>query len=194
LLTPADVDEALVARGQYVYLEGYLFDRDGAKEAYRKAAAAAHAAGGKVSLTLSDSFCVDRHRQDFRDLVVNEVDLLFCNADELVSLYELSSFEAALAAVRGDCEIAAVTCGKDGSVVVTPDGQVPIDAHPVSDVVDTTGAGDLYAAGFLYGLTHGRSPAECGRLGSVAAAEVISHVGARPVVPLSRLARQTAAS
>jgi sugar/nucleoside kinase (ribokinase family) len=193
LLTPDDVDEALVARGQYVYLEGYLFDRDGAKEAYRKAAAAAHAAGGKVSLTLSDSFCVDRHRDDFRDLVVNQVDLLFCNADELVSLYEVASFDDALAAVRGDCEVAAVTCGKDGSVVVTPDGQVPIAAHPVPEVVDTTGAGDLYAAGFLYGLTHGRSLAECGRLGSVAAAEVISHVGARPVVPLSRLARQTAA-
>ena len=192
LLTPDDVDEALVARGRYVYLEGYLFDRDGAKEAYRKAAAAAHAAGGKVSLTLSDAFCVDRHRDDFRDLVEHQVDLLFCNADELVSLYEASSFEEALAAVRDDCEIAAVTCGKDGSVVVTPDGMVPVAAHPVPEVVDTTGAGDLYASGFLYGLTHGRSLAECGHLGSVAAAEVISHVGARPVVPLSRLAKRTA--
>lgn len=192
LLTPDDVDESLVARGQYVYLEGYLFDRDGAKEAYRKAAAAAHAGGGKVSLTLSDSFCVDRHRDDFRDLVVHQVDLLFCNADELVSLYEASSFAEALGAVRHDCEIAAVTCGRDGSVVVTPDGMVPITAHPVPEVVDTTGAGDLYASGFLYGLTHGRSLADCGRLGSVAAAEVISHVGARPVVPLNRLASRSA--
>jgi sugar/nucleoside kinase (ribokinase family) len=192
LLTPEDVDEALVGRAEYVYLEGYLFDRDGAKEAYRKAAAAAHAAGGKVSLTLSDSFCVDRHRHDFRDLVVNQVDLLFCNADELVSLYEVDSLEDAVGAVRGDCEVAAVTCGKEGSVVVTPDGVVPIAPHPVPEVVDTTGAGDLYASGFLYGLTHGRSLADCGRLGSVAASEVISHVGARPVVPLTRLASETA--
>jgi sugar/nucleoside kinase (ribokinase family) len=189
LLTPDDVDEALVARADYVYLEGYLFDRDGAKEAYRKAAAAAHAAGGKVSLTLSDSFCVDRHRDDFRDLVAGQVDLLFCNEDELLSLYEASSFDDAVAGVRGDCDVAAVTRGKEGSVVVTPDGVVPVPAHPVAEVVDTTGAGDLYAAGFLFGLTHGRSLAECGRLGSVAAAEVISHVGARPVVPLSRLSR-----
>jgi sugar/nucleoside kinase (ribokinase family) len=189
LLTPDDVDEALVARASYVYLEGYLFDREGAKEAYRKASAAAHAAGGKVSLTLSDSFCVDRHRIDFRDLVNRQVDLLLCNADELVSLYGASSFDEALDAVRQDCELAAVTCGKDGSVVVTPDGVVRVAAHPVPEVVDTTGAGDLYAAGFLYGLTHGRSLPDCGRLGSVAAAEVISHVGARPVVPLSRLAR-----
>jgi sugar/nucleoside kinase (ribokinase family) len=192
LLTPDDVDAALVARAEYVYLEGYLFDRNGAKEAYRKAAAAAHAAGGKVSLTLSDSFCVDRHRDDFRDLVVNDVDLLFCNADELASLYEAPSFDEAVRAVRGDCEVAAVTCGKEGSVVVTPDGTVPITAHPVPEVVDTTGAGDLYASGFLYGLTHGRSLAECGHLGSVAAAEVISHVGARPVVPLNRLAASVA--
>jgi sugar/nucleoside kinase (ribokinase family) len=187
LLVPEDVDEALVARAEFVYLEGYLFDRDGAKEAYRKASAAAHAAGGKVSLTLSDSFCVDRHRDDFRDLVAGQVDLLFCNEDELIALYEASSLDDALSAVRYDCEIAAVTMGKDGSVVVTPDGTVPVAAHPVPEVVDTTGAGDLYAAGFLYGLSHGRSLAECGRLGSIAAAEVIAHVGARPNVPLRRL-------
>ncbi len=187
LLVPQDVDEALVARAEVVYLEGYLFDRDGAKEAYRKASAAAHAAGGKVSLTLSDSFCVDRHRDDFRDLVARQVDLLFCNEDELMALYETASLDDALNAVRYDCEIAAVTMGKEGSVVVTPDGAVTVSAHPVAEVVDTTGAGDLYAAGFLYGLTHGRSLAECGRLGSVAAAEVIAHVGARPNVPLSRL-------
>ncbi len=188
MLTPDDVDETMVTRATYVYLEGYLFDRDGAKEAYRKAAAAAHAGGGKVSLTLSDSFCVDRHRDDFRQLVANQVDLLFSNEHELVSLYESDSFDDAIDAVRRDCEIAAVTCGKEGSVVVTPDGVVPIKAEPVSEVVDTTGAGDLYASGFLYGLTHGRSLADCGRLGSIAAAEVISHVGARPVVPLKRLA------
>jgi sugar/nucleoside kinase (ribokinase family) len=188
LLVPEDVDETLVARASVVYLEGYLFDRDGAKEAYRKASTAAHAAGGKVSLTLSDSFCVDRHRDDFRDLVAGQVDVLFCNEDELMALYETSDVEDALDAVRRDCEVAAVTRGKDGSVVVTPDGVVPVTAHPVVEVVDTTGAGDLYAAGFLYGLTHGRSLGECGRLGSVAAAEVIAHVGARPNLPLRRLA------
>jgi sugar/nucleoside kinase (ribokinase family) len=187
LLVPDDVDERLVARADVVYLEGYLFDRDGAKEAYRKASAAAHAAGGKVSLTLSDSFCVDRHRDDFRDLVAGQVDLLFCNEEELVALYEAATVDEALDAVRLDCEVAAVTRGKAGSVVVTPDGVVPVAAHPVDDVVDTTGAGDLYAAGFLYGLTHGRSLADCGRLGSIAAAEVIAHVGARPNVPLRRL-------
>ena len=173
--------------GQVVYLEGYLFDRDGAKEAYRKAAAAAHAAGGKVSLTLSDSFCVDRHRGDFLDLVAHEVDLLFSNEDELVALYGVSSFDAAAEAVAKDCEIAAVTRGAAGSVVVTRDGRVPIAVEPVAEVVDTTGAGDLYAAGFLYGFTSSRSLQECGRFGSIAAAEVISHVGARPLVPLSRL-------
>ena len=188
LLEPGDVDVGLVARARVVYLEGYLFDRDGAKEAFRTAAAAAHAAGGKVSLTLSDSFCVDRHRADFRDLVAGQVDLLFCNEEELLSLYETAVLDEAVQAVRRDCEIAAVTMGKDGSMVVTPDGTVAVAAHPVSEVVDTTGAGDLYAAGFLYGLTHGRSLGDCGRLGSVAAAEVIAHVGARPNAPLSRLA------
>jgi sugar/nucleoside kinase (ribokinase family) len=187
LLTPEDVDEALVARAKVVYLEGYLFDRDGAKEAYRKAAAAAHAGGGRVSLTLSDSFCVDRHRDDFLDLVAHEVDLLFSNEYELVALYGASSFEDAAEAVAKDCEIAAVTRGASGSVVVTRDGRVPIAIQPVEEVVDTTGAGDLYAAGFLYGFTSNRSLQECGRFGSIAAAEVISHVGARPLVPLSRL-------
>jgi sugar/nucleoside kinase (ribokinase family) len=187
LLVPDDVDLAMVARARIVYLEGYLFDRDGAKQAYRKATAAAHAGGGKVSLTLSDSFCVDRHRDDFRDLVAGQVDVLFCNEDELMALYEVSSIGDAVDAVRSDCEIAAVTRGAEGSMVVTPDGVVSVAAHPVAEVIDTTGAGDLYAAGFLYGLTHGRGLAECGRLGSVAAAEVIAHVGARPNVPLRRL-------
>jgi sugar/nucleoside kinase (ribokinase family) len=187
LLVPDDIDVALVARARIVYLEGYLFDRDGAKHAYRKATAAAHAAGGKVSLTLSDSFCVDRHRDDFRDLVAGEVDVLFCNEDELMALYEVSSLDDAVDGVRGDCEIAAVTRGAEGSMIVTPDGVVSVAAHPIAEVVDTTGAGDLYAAGFLYGLTQGRGLAECGRLGSLASAEVIAHVGARPNVPLRRL-------
>ncbi len=188
LLSPDDVDPDLVARGRVVYLEGYLFDRPQAKEAYFKAAAGAHAAGGRVSLTLSDSFCVDRHRDDFFRLVESAVDILFANEDELMALYQVADFDDALQAVRGHCEIAAITRGKAGSVVVSGDELHIIDAHPVDEVVDTTGAGDLYAAGFLYGFTHRLGLADCGRLGSLAAAEVISHVGARPLTSLRRLA------
>ena len=188
LLSPDDVDPDLVARGRVVYLEGYLFDRPQAKEAYCKAAAGAHAAGGRVSLTLSDSFCVDRHRDDFFKLVESAVDILFANEDELMALYQVADFDDALQAVRGHCEIAAITRGKAGSVVVSGDELHIIDAHPVDEVVDTTGAGDLYAAGFLYGFTHRMGLADCGRLGSLAASEVISHVGARPLTSLRRLA------
>jgi sugar/nucleoside kinase (ribokinase family) len=189
LLVPDDVSTEVVQAGAVLYMEGYLFDRPEAKEAFRKAARLSHAAQRKVSLTLSDSFCVDRHRDDFRALVEDEVDLLFANRDELCSLYETDDFDDAVARVRGHCELAAVTCGSAGSVVVTEDDVVRIEAEPVKEVVDTTGAGDLYASGFLYGLTHGAELAECGRLGSVAAAEVISHVGARPLASLRRLAR-----
>jgi sugar/nucleoside kinase (ribokinase family) len=169
-------------------MEGYLYDRDEAKAAYRKAAAVAHAAGRKVSLTLSDSFCVDRHRADFLALVHDEVDILFANEDELCSLYEVDSLDDGVARVRQDCELAAITTGPEGSMVVTGNDVLKVKAEPVAQVVDTTGAGDLYAAGFLHGYTQGAELAECGRLGSVAAAEVISHVGARPLVPLRRLA------
>lgn len=187
LLHPGDIDRATIAASQIVYLEGYLYDRPEAKEAFRLAARTAHDAGRRVALTLSDSFCVDRHRDDFRALVADEVDILFGNAEELCSLYEVESFAAAVREVQRDCALAAITHGKEGSVVVTPDGTVNVEAHPVERVVDTTGAGDLYAAGFLFGLTHGRSLADCGRLGSLAASEVISHVGPRPLVELRRL-------
>jgi sugar/nucleoside kinase (ribokinase family) len=187
LLGPDDVPTEVVAAGQVVYMEGYLYDRPEAKEAYRKAAAVAHAAGRKVSLTLSDSFCVDRHRDDFRALVRDEVDVLFANADELCSLYELEHLDEAVSRVRQDCELAAITTGADGSIAVTSDDVLAVKAEPVRNVVDTTGAGDLYAAGFLHGYALGADLAECGRLGSVAAAEVISHVGARPLVALRRL-------
>jgi sugar/nucleoside kinase (ribokinase family) len=188
LLGPDDVGTEVVASGQVVYMEGYLYDKPEAKAAYRKAAAVAHQAGRKVSLTLSDSFCVDRHRDDFRALVRDEVDLLFANDDELRALYEVESLQEAVARVRDDCELAMVTVGAEGSLVVTGDDVIAVKAEPVAHVVDTTGAGDLYAAGFLYGYTSGADLAECGRLGSVAAAEVISHVGARPLVRLRRLA------
>jgi sugar/nucleoside kinase (ribokinase family) len=187
LLAPPDVDTSAVASGSVLYMEGYLYDRPAAKDAFRVAASAAHAAGREVSLTLSDSFCVDRHRADFRALVTDEVDLLFGNEDELLSLYEVGSFDAAVARVRDDCALAIITRGKIGSVVITPEQIIEVGIEPVDHVIDTTGAGDLYAAGFLYGYTHGKELWECGRLGAIAAAEVISHVGPRPLVELKRL-------
>ena len=186
-LHPGDLDTDVIADAHVTYLEGYLFDRPEAKEAFRTAARAAHGTGRMVSLTLSDSFCVDRHRDDFRGLVRDDVDVLFGNADELRSLYEVDSLDEAVAAVRRDCRLAAITDGKDGSLIVSGDEVLRVAAEPVAKVVDTTGAGDLYAAGFLHGLTHGRPLPECGRLGSIAAAEVISHVGPRPLVELRRL-------
>jgi sugar/nucleoside kinase (ribokinase family) len=189
LLCPPDIDAATVAAGKVLYMEGYLYDRPEAKEAFRAAAGVAHANGREVSLTLSDSFCVDRHRADFRGLVSDEVDILFGNEDELTSLYEVDSFDAAVAAVRRDCALAVITRGPSGSVIITGDGVISVRAEAVERVLDTTGAGDLFASGFLYGYTNGRSLEECGRLGSIAAAEVISHVGARPLVELRKLTR-----
>jgi len=187
-LSPADIDGGLIARGKILYLEGYLFDPPGAQEAFRVAAGMAHAAGHRVSLTLSDPFCVDRHRAAFLDLVEHHVDVLFANEAEIRSLYEVDDFDAALQQVRRHCEVAALTRGPRGSLVVGGDEVHVIDACPVETLVDTTGAGDLYAAGFLFGLSRGLDLATCGRLGSLAAAEVISHVGARPTVPLADLA------
>jgi sugar/nucleoside kinase (ribokinase family) len=187
LLCTDDLDEPAIADGAVLYMEGYLFDRDDAKKAFRRAAGVAHEAGRKVSLTLSDSFCVDRHRQDFAALVRDEVDILFGNGEELCSLYELDSLDDAIDRVRTECELAAITAGKDGSYVVTARDVVKVPAEPVARVLDTTGAGDLYAAGFLYGFTHGMSLEQCGHIGSIAAAEVISHVGPRPLVELRTL-------
>jgi sugar/nucleoside kinase (ribokinase family) len=185
---PEHVDGELIASAQVTFLEGYLFDRPEAKEAYWKASRVAHDAGRRVGLTLSDTFCVERHRDEWRDLVADQVDILFANEHEALALYEVDTFEEALAAARADVEIAAITRGPAGSVVACGDEVVDVDPHPV-EVVDTTGAGDLYAAGFLYGLTHGRSMAECGQLGSVAASAVLGHTGARPGVSLGQLVR-----
>jgi sugar/nucleoside kinase (ribokinase family) len=182
------VDARLIARGRILYLEGYLFDPPAAQEAFRIAADLAHAAGRKVALTLSDPFCVDRHRAAFQDLVERHVDVVFANEAEICSLYQVHDFDAALQRVRHHCEIAALTRSARGSVVIRGDEVHVIDAQPVEAVVDTTGAGDLYASGFLFGLSRGMSLATCGRLGSLAAAEVISHVGARPMAPLAELA------
>jgi sugar/nucleoside kinase (ribokinase family) len=187
LLSSDDLDEGTIADGAVLYMEGYLFDRDDAKKAFRRAAGVAHTAGRTVSLSLSDSFCVDRHRADFAALVRDEVDILFGNDDELCSLYELESLDEAIGRVRDECQLAAITCGKEGSYIVTADGVLKVPAEPVPRVLDTTGAGDLYAAGFLYGFTRGLPFEQCGRLGSIAAAEVISHVGPRPLVVLRTL-------
>jgi sugar/nucleoside kinase (ribokinase family) len=188
LLGPDDIDPDVIAAGRLLYMEGYLWDKPEAKRAYRKAARIAHDAGRMVSLSLSDSFCVDRHRDDFRSLVTDDVDLLFGNEDELLSLYEVTSFDAAVEAVRADCQLAAITRGADGSVIITHDEVITVAAEPCPQVVDTTGAGDLYASGFLFGISRGFDLAECGRLASIAACEVISHVGARPSADLARLA------
>jgi sugar/nucleoside kinase (ribokinase family) len=186
-LGPEDVEEELIAGAEVTYLEGYLWDRPRAKEAFRKAAGIAHAAGRKVALTLSDPFCVERHRAEFRELVKGPVDILFANEAEIRALWQVADFEAALAATRGLVEVAALTRSEKGSVVLSGAGVARVPAAPVERVVDTTGAGDLYAAGFLYGLTQGRPPAEAARIGAIAAAEVISHVGARPERPLKDL-------
>ncbi|MFT3853175.1 MAG: adenosine kinase [Ilumatobacteraceae bacterium] len=187
MLHPGDIDEAIVAAGRVLYMEGYLYDRPEAKQAFRKAATVAHAHGRQVSLTLSDSFCVDRHRADFRSLVADEVDILFGNEDELTALYEVSDLSDAVTAVRRDCALALVTTGPAGCLVVTADEVVPVPAVPVDQVLDTTGAGDLFAAGFLYGYTRDLSLIESAHVGSIAAAEVISHVGPRPLVDLKTL-------
>ena len=187
-LGPTDIDPGAVTRARILYLEGYLFDPPAAQEAFRAAASLAHASGRKVSLTLSDPFCVDRHRAAFIDLVEHHVDILFANEAEICALYQAKDFDGALQQVRRHCEIAALTRSARGSVVVAGNEVHVIDAHPVAKVVDTTGAGDLYAAGFLVGLSRGRDLGTCGRLGALAAAEVISHVGARPMAPLAKVA------
>lgn len=192
LFSEEDVDAERIAAAEITYLEGYLYDRDEAKAAFVRAADIARKAGRKVALTLSDPFCVDRHRASFRDLVANHVDVIFANEAELKSLYQMENFDAALAAVRAETHIAAVTRSEKGAVIVSGEQSVAVPADPVEKLVDTTGAGDLFAAGFLLGLARGASLETCGRLGVMAAAEVISHVGARPLVSLAELARKRA--
>jgi sugar/nucleoside kinase (ribokinase family) len=184
---PDDVTAGQVARAKYTYFEGYLWDAPQAKQAYLKAAKLAHDAGRKTALTLSDKFCVDRHRAEFLDLVHGHVDVLFANEEEILSLYETRDLDHAAAVVRGKCDIAVITRSEKGALIVTSGEAVAVPAHKVAKVVDTTGAGDLFAAGFLYGLTQGKPPAECGRIGAICAAEIISHVGARPEVKLAAL-------
>lgn len=188
-LTVADVDADAVQAAEIVYLEGYLWDPPAAKDAFRKASELAHAAGGRVAITLSDSFCVDRYRDEFLGLIRNRlVDIVFANEHELKSLYSTGDFDTALAALRADDVVAVVTRSENGAVALTPDGIIAEPVFPIERLVDATGAGDLFAAGFLHGLTSGRETRDCLRLGALAAAEIISHVGARPDVNLKTLA------
>lgn len=179
-LDESDIDPAVVAQAAVTYMEGYLFDPPAAQAAFYKAAKLAHAAGRKVALSLSDAFCVNRHRAAFRDLVNGHVDILFANETEITALYETNTWDEAAAAVRQDVGLAALTRSEAGSTIVTPTETIQIAAAPAR-VVDTTGAGDAYAAGFLTALTAGLGLAQCGKLGAIAAAEVISHYGARPL-------------
>ncbi len=185
---PGDIDENLIADAQVTYLEGYLFDRPQAKDAFRQAGEIAHKAGRKVSLTLSDPFCVDRHRDDFRSLIKGHVDILFANEAEICSLYQTKDFDEAAAAVWAEADIGVLTRSEKGATVITAKEQISISASPVAKVIDTTGAGDLFAAGFLYGFTHGQNLEKSAKLGALCAAEIISHFGARPETKLKDLA------
>lgn len=193
-LTANDIDDDYIGKGQVLYLEGYLYDPPQAMEAFIKASRAAQAAGRRVALSLSDPFCVDRHRQAFRNLVNLHVDILFANEDEIKSLYEVDTIEEACDRVSKECALVAITRADKGSIIIKSGQRTEVPAEPVEKVVDTTGAGDAYAAGFLYGFTEGKDMAECGRLGSIAAAEIISHMGPRPEVSLAELANMKKAA
>ena len=191
-LTPADIDPKQIGDAAITYLEGYLWDPPHAKEAFIKASKAAHDAGRMVALTLSDAFCVGRYRDEFLKLMRdNTVDFIFANEAELKSLYETADFDTAVSVLQKDAKLAVVTRSEKGCVVVSKDGTKAVPAAPVKSVIDTTGAGDLFAAGFLFGLARGRDHVACGKLGALAAAEVIQHMGARPAVSLKALAQES---
>jgi sugar/nucleoside kinase (ribokinase family) len=190
-LTPADIDETQIAASAILYLEGYLWDPASAKEAFVKASTIAHGAGRQVALTLSDSFCVDRYRDEFLGLMRNgTADLIFANEAELRSLYQTQDFDAALTQLRDDVKLGVVTRSEKGCVVASSEGVISVPASPIQKLVDTTGAGDLFAAGFLFGLVRGAGYEKAGMLGGLAAAEVIQHIGARPQTSLKELAKK----
>ena len=191
-LTVTDIDEKQIAAARWVYLEGYLWDPPPAKEAFRKAAEIAHGASRKVALTLSDAFCVDRYRDEFLQLMRSgAVDLIFANESELKSLYQTADFDTAIAALRNDVKLAAVTRSEKGCVVISRESHDSVSAAPIDKFVDATGAGDLFAAGFLTGLARDQDHRNCARLGAIAAAEVIQHLGARPETSLKALAQDS---
>ncbi|MFZ4540690.1 MAG: adenosine kinase [Rickettsiales bacterium] len=182
-----DVDGNLIQQAQIFYGEGYMWDLDVTKDALRHAFRLARDAGTKIAFTLSDVFCVERSREDYLNMIRDDFDILFCNHEEAKALYPEKSFEEILDVMQGQCEVIAITCGSKGSIILTKDERIPVDAIWVKEVVDTTGAGDLYAAGFLYGFTKGMALADCGRLGSACASDIITHIGARAQKPLKRL-------
>jgi sugar/nucleoside kinase (ribokinase family) len=185
-LSENDIIEETVRNSSVTYLEGYLWDPDAAKNAFRKAIKIAHEAGNKVALSLSDSFCVDRHHQEFVDLVKNDVDILFANEDEIKKLYNIDDLNAAALQLQQDCDIGAITCGAQGCIVTNADEIGHVQGRKIAKIVDTTGAGDSFAAGFLHAYTYGRSIGECGVLGNLLASEVVTHMGARPNIDLKR--------
>jgi fructokinase len=189
-LDPADLDLALVAQAKVLYLEGYLWDSEAAKRAFIAAAEVARANGGEVALSLSDAFCVERHRDSFLELVDGHVDILFANEMEITALYATANFEEALEQVRGRCRVAALTRSEQGSVVLADNTCHAIAPYSLGQLVDTTGAGDLYAAGFLHGWTQGQAPERCGQLGSLCAGQVVTQLGPRPQADLAELMRQ----
>lgn len=185
-LTPADIEPAQMSDTDWIYLEGYRFDGPDSHEAFAKAIKACKGAGGRVSLTLSDPFCVERHRDAFREMIKNDVDLLFANEHEIEAMYQKGDLEASMAAAAQDCEIVACTVGAKGAYVLSGGDKVHAPATSVQ-IVDATGAGDLFASGFLYGITNGHDMLTCGKMGCVAAGEIISHIGARPEADLMTL-------
>ncbi|MFN7898795.1 MAG: adenosine kinase, partial [Synechococcaceae cyanobacterium] len=187
LLDPSDLDLSLVAKAKVLYLEGYLWDSEAAKRAFIAAAETARANGGEVALSLSDAFCVDRHRESFQELVDGHVDILFANEMEITSLYKANSFDAAVEQVRGRCRIAALTRSGEGSLLLSGETRIEIPPYRLGSLVDTTGAGDLYAAGFLYGHTQGLALETCGHLGSLCAGQVVTQLGPRSQVNLRQL-------
>jgi len=189
-LGPDDVNGETVQASKVTYLEGYLFDRPAAKEAFHKATELAHAAGRKVALTLSDPFCIERHRADFRSLIEGHIDLLFANEGETIALAGTGDLAGALATLEGKLDVTIVTRSAEGAIILAGGARHEVAAFPVPRAVDTTGAGDLFAAGFLAGYTKGKPLPDCGRLGALAASEIIGHFGARPEVDLSALARR----
>ena len=187
-LSVADIDTDVIGASAIVYLEGYLFDPAPARAAFEAAAAAAHAAGRKVAITLSDTFVVSRWRAELLAFIEASADIVLANEGELCALFEIEDFDAAAARLASMVEVAAITRGAEGSVVLSGDEQVSVPAYPVDKVIDTTGAGDQYAAGFLLGVARGLTLEQSGKLGSLAASEVIAHWGPRPMVSLSDLA------
>ncbi len=187
LLEPEDLDLTMVRETKVLYLEGYLWDNPAAKRAFIAAAEECKQSGGKVSLSLSDSFCVDRHRESFIELIEKHVDILFANESEIISLYQSSNIENALEKVKGRCEIAAITCGENGSKILTAESSLSINSYKFGEVIDTTGAGDLYAGGFLYGFTHDKDLNTCGQIGSICAGQIVTQLGPRSQVSLKEL-------